>query len=203
MTAILVVCTGNVCRSPIAEGLLKDALQRRFADKVPSVESAGTAGWERSGAMPASVDAARELGIDISGHRGRRLRVEMVREADLVICMAGEHRELVVEQVPDVAGRTFTLKELVRLLEALPPAPTGAPTWTLAPRVAGAHALRQAGSGVRHHDEDIADPLGQPIDAYRAVAWELGEWIRRLEEGLFGPTTGTVAGGAETRAAKD
>ncbi|MGZ8625275.1 MAG: arsenate reductase/protein-tyrosine-phosphatase family protein, partial [Actinomycetota bacterium] len=46
MASILVVCTGNVCRSPVAEGLLRAALERRFGERAPVVASAGTAGWE-------------------------------------------------------------------------------------------------------------------------------------------------------------
>jgi protein-tyrosine phosphatase len=187
MTSILVVCTGNVCRSPIAEGLLRDALARRFGDRAPSVSSAGTAGWEGSEAMPESVRAALELGIDITAHRGRRLSTTMLLDADLVLCMAAEHRDALIAEVPEAAGRTFTLKELVRLLEPLPQAGEGAAPWTLAPRVARAASAREANSDPPHLDEDVADPLGQPLGAFRAVAWELEQWVSRLVDGLFGP----------------
>ena len=73
MTSILVICTGNICRSPISEGLLRNALQRRFGPAAPDVSSAGTSGLEGSGAMPESVQAAAELGVDISSHVARRL----------------------------------------------------------------------------------------------------------------------------------
>jgi protein-tyrosine-phosphatase len=193
MTTILVVCTGNICRSPIAEGLLKAELLRRFGDGAPHVSSAGTAGWEGSPATPEGVDAAAELGVDISTHRARKVRGELLREADLIVCMAGEHRDRLTVQLPEVAGRTFTLKELVRLLEPQPPAAADASPWTMAPRVARAHAMRQVHPS-SHLDEDIADPLGQPMEAYRAIAWELEDWISRLAVGLFGAATS----GAET-----
>jgi protein-tyrosine phosphatase len=186
MTSILVVCTGNICRSPIAEGLLKAELARRFGDGAPQVTSAGTAGWEGSPATPEGIGAAGELGVDIAGHRARRVRGEMTRDADLIVCMAGEHRDRLTMQLPELAGRTFTLKELVRLLEPQPPASPDPSPWTMAPRIARAHALRQSDPGT-HPDEDIADPLGQPMEAYRAIAWELEDWISRLAVGLYGP----------------
>lgn len=200
MTSILVVCTGNICRSPIAEGLLRAELARRFGQAAPRVSSAGTAGWEGSPATPEGVDAAGELGVDISGHRGRKVRGEMTREADLIVCMAGGHRDRLVAGLPELAGRTFTLKELVRLLEPQPPASADASPWTMAPRVARAHAMRQADPGA-HPDEDVADPLGQPMEAYRAIAWELEEWISRLATGLYGPAAIEERAGEPPRAA--
>jgi protein-tyrosine phosphatase len=196
MASILVVCTGNVCRSPIAEGLLRRGLQARFGEDAPLVASAGTAGWEGSPAMAESVAAAAERGADIRGHVARRLAPEHVRGADLVIAMATEHRNRIVAAVPEVAGRTFTLKELVRLLEALPPAgPRAAGPWMQ--RVAEADALRSSGTALRPEDEDVADPLGLPIEGYRAVAWELEAWCERLVEGLAGATAiGSSTGGS-------
>jgi protein-tyrosine phosphatase len=193
MTSILVVCTGNICRSPIAEGLLKAELVARFGDGAPHVSSAGTSGWEGSPATPEGVEAAGELGVDIAGHRARRVRGELLREADLIVCMAGEHRDRLTVQLPEVSGRTFTLKELVRLLEPQPTASSDASPWTMAPRIARAHAMRQV-DPTSHPDEDIADPLGQPMEAYRAIAWELAEWTSRLATGLYGPApTGAEA----------
>ena len=197
MASILVVCTGNVCRSPVAEGLLRAALQRRFGDRAPTVASAGTAGWEGAGAQPGSVRAAAELGVDISGHRGRRLLGRHLDEASLVLAMAGEHRDGVLSILPPAAERAFTLKELVRLLEALPPVEPvdedAAPAATLEVRLAEAGALRRTGFAGNERDEDIADPLGMPDVVYRAVAGELAEWIERLATGLFGRTRAPAA----------
>jgi protein-tyrosine-phosphatase len=183
MAAVLVVCTGNVCRSPVAEGFVRATLRSRFGASAPSVASAGIAGWEHSGADPNSVEAAAERGIDISAHRGRLLRPQDVDEAELVLAMATEHVEEVVGEDPDAAGRTFTLKQLVRLLEALPPADRQ----PLSERIAQADALRRSGFEGNPYDDDIADPLGLPVDAFRAMAWEINEWVARLDVGLFGP----------------
>jgi protein-tyrosine phosphatase len=199
MSSILVVCTGNVCRSPVAEGMLRRGLQVRFGDEAPRVTSAGTAGWEGSPAMPESVAAAAERGVDIAAHVARRLLPKHVRAADLVIAMAAEHRDRIAAAVPEAAGRTFTLKELVRLLEALPPAqPRAASSGLWTQRVAEAEALRRSGTVLGPEDLDVVDPLGLPLESYRAVAWELEEWCGRLVDGLAGATAiRSPAGGTE------
>jgi protein-tyrosine phosphatase len=190
MTSILVVCTGNVCRSPIAEGLLRDALAERFGEQAPHVSSAGTTGWEGEGAMKESVAAAAERGTDISGHVARMVTGTMVEHAALVVTMATEHRDALSRFSPDTAHKTFTLKELVRLLESLEPvgdAPEGDDSAALlSDRVAGADTARRDGFEGNPHDEDVVDPLGMPMESYRAIAWELDEWVARLIVGLYG-----------------
>jgi protein-tyrosine phosphatase len=198
MASIIVVCTGNVCRSPIAEGLLRSILQARFGDAAPSVASAGTAGWVGSGADPDSIRTASELGIDISAHRARQLRADEIRSARLVLAMAGEHREAAARSVPEAGRVSFALKELVGLLEALPEAsPTNDPTAALVDRVREADRLRRDGTGGRGRDDGIADPLGMPLDGFRAVASDLEAWCARLADGLFGRARARTAAAAE------
>jgi protein-tyrosine phosphatase len=137
--------------------------------------------------MPESVAAAAERGVDISGHVARPLVAEHARQADLVLGMAAEHRDAVATAVPEAASRTFTLKELVRLLEALPVSEgEESPGARLTERVTEADALRSTGFRGNPHDEDVVDPLGLPLEGYRAIAWELDEWCTRLADGLFG-----------------
>ena len=191
MTAVIVVCTGNVCRSPIAEGLMRRATEHRTVGAPITVSSAGTAGWEGSPAMPEAVEAAAERGVDISGHVATRLRPGMAAVADLVLCMAAEHRDQIASDEPQAVDRTFTLKELVRLLEGGARAAA-----TPAARIAAAAAAARAGAeGGEHQDEDIADPLGLPLDGYRAIASELDGWIARLVPALFDPVPATLVSG--------
>lgn len=193
MASILVVCSGNICRSPVAEGLLRRGVQRRFGADAPEVSSAGTIGLEGSPATQESVHAAGERGVDISTHVARRLTDAMVQRADLVVCMAAEHRAEIEQRVPAAIDRTFTLKEMTRLLEDdAPAAPQG--EGTLAARAAAAADTRRAGGSANPYDEDIVDPLGMPLETYRAIAWELDEWIERMLAGLFGPVAAGVVG---------
>ncbi|TMK33489.1 MAG: low molecular weight protein arginine phosphatase [Actinobacteria bacterium] len=190
MTAVIVVCTGNVCRSPIAEGLLRRATEHRANGAPITVSSAGTAGWEGSPAMPEAVEAAAERGVDISGHVATRLRPGMAADADLVLCMAGEHRELITRDEPEAADRTFTLKELVRLLEGGARAAT-----TPAARIAAATRAPHAAPSIADPEEDIPDPLGLPLEGYRAIVSELDGWIQRLVSALFDPVSAALVTG--------
>lgn len=190
MASILVVCTGNVCRSPIAEGMLRAAFEARLGRDAPGVSSAGIMGWSGSGADPNSVLAAAELGVDISDHRARELTTRDIASAAVIVGMARDHARAVAGPEPEARPRTFTLKELVRLLEALPAATGG----ELAARVADADALRASGFTGKPRDEDVADPLGMAPDAFRAVARELNAWCDRLVDGLLGPEAAVATG---------
>jgi protein-tyrosine phosphatase len=193
VASILVVCTGNVCRSPIAEAVLHSALDERLGAYAPSVASAGTSGWAGSPAEEGSIVAAAERGFDLSTHRGRRLHEGDLADATLVIAMSSEHRDHIEELHPRAASRTFTLKELVRLLERLPPSARPSrrerladPDATLRDVVARADARRRAGDLGNPADEGVSDPLGMPLSTYRAVAAELEEWCVRLVDAMFG-----------------
>ena len=194
MGSILVVCSGNICRSPVAEGLLRRALHRRFGERAPTVSSAGTIAMDGNAISDGSVLAAGERGVDIARHRARLLTAPLISGADLCLCMAAEHRDEIAELVPEAADRAFTLKELVRLLEREPRADAAGPD-ALPGRIAAAAASRALEGAPNPFDEDVVDPIGMPVETYRAVAWELDEWVDRLVAGLFGPTAMAAEGG--------
>lgn len=100
--SILVVCTGNSCRSPIAAALLKEA----FKKERVIVTSAGTVAPVGSSPTKFAIEVAQEMGVDVSGHRARLLRPEMVEGADLVLVMEERHKERVVEMRPEAEGKT-------------------------------------------------------------------------------------------------
>jgi protein-tyrosine phosphatase len=197
MASILLVCTGNICRSPMAEGFLRATLQRRFGSRAPAVASAGTIALESAPVLEETRRAAAERGVDVSGHRAHRLRRADLEAADLVIGMAREHRDDLLRLFDRQAACVFTLKELVGLLERLPESnrPVDDPHRWLRTRVTAADRLRRTGSGPIV-DGDVADPMGMSLRAFRAVAAEIDEWCSRLADGLFGPgQPADVAGG--------
>jgi protein-tyrosine phosphatase len=187
MAQVLLVCTGNICRSPMAEALLRSALHRHLGDAAPAVASAGTIARDGAPAMPEAVKAGAELGVDVSRHSARRLRPEDIRDADLIVVMAAEHLEEVHALVPDADSRTFTLKELVRLLEETGSRPVDATASDggLVVAVSDAHR-RRTGSPAIPDQDDVMDPLGLSLHSYRVVASELEDLCERLARGLYG-----------------
>ena len=93
---IIFVCTGNTCRSPMAEALLRDALASRGADQV-TVASAGTGAWEGAPVSEGAYLVGLEHGLDLSGHRAQLLTREVVKDSDLILTMSGHHRARVAE----------------------------------------------------------------------------------------------------------
>jgi len=105
--AVLFVCTGNTCRSAMAQVLL----ERRLRGRRVSISSAGT---NTVAGMPASDGAAQvmhEQGLDLSGHRSTPLTAGLVRSADLILCMEVRHRQRVLELVPEAESRTRLLSD--------------------------------------------------------------------------------------------
>jgi protein-tyrosine-phosphatase len=99
MTHILLVCTGNTCRSPLAEALLRRKLAERGVDGV-ELSSAGTGAWDGAPASEGAYLVALEHGLDLSAHRARLLTRELVGTADLVLTMARHHLARVEQLAP-------------------------------------------------------------------------------------------------------
>lgn len=123
---ILFVCTGNTCRSSMAEALAKDFLRRcqvENAEKTPmptiKVISAGTGANENEPASTQAQLVMSERGLDLSGHQARFLTTKMLQEADLILTMTKRHQEYIEEIMPQVHGKVFLLKEYAQEDKAL------------------------------------------------------------------------------------
>jgi protein arginine phosphatase len=93
---VIFVCTGNTCRSPMAESMLREALASRAAGQV-TVSSAGTGAWDGAPVSEGAYLVGLENGLDLSGHRARLLTRELVKSADLILTMSSSHRARVAE----------------------------------------------------------------------------------------------------------
>ncbi len=114
MKTILFVCTGNVCRSPMAEGILRYAAQNCGDYRVMS---AGLGASEGQPPSPNAVQAVRELGIDISNQRSRPLTADLVHQADYIFGMTHSHIDTVSLLFPQAAEKTFLLREFDETLD--------------------------------------------------------------------------------------
>src|ERR1700722_20323644 len=165
MTAILLLCSANVCRSVMAQAMLSARLAGRPAPV--SVTSAGLlAGGKRPPAEAVAVMA--DLGIDIAGHLSRRVTAADLAAADLVLGMAREHARHASVLLPECWHRTFTLSELLR---------RGRQAGARAPGEPLADWLGRGGRDRSRHDllgsgpgDDVPDPYGGPLAGYQATA---------------------------------
>lgn len=108
MRSVLFVCTGNLCRSPVAEYLLQERLSQLGEENIV-VESAGTIAGDGNRAAQDAVETMAAFGIDMSGHRARRLTGEMIAAADLVIAMEKYHYNTIVSLSQEAAGNTVMM----------------------------------------------------------------------------------------------
>ncbi len=176
------LCTGNICRSPAAEAMLRHRLQALGVEA--RVRSAGLLDNGRP-AHSSSIDTLAERGLDITSHRSVRLTSSVVGSADLILGMAREHVREAVVMMPDAFPKIFTLKELVRRGEAIGPRLGDE---TVADWLARAHAGRTSADLLgESDDDDVADPIGLPRTAYERMVVELDDRLDRLVALIWAP----------------
>lgn len=180
MFDILTVCTGNICRSPLAEQLLR----ARLADLAPHVSSAGTRGLAAAPMTPEAAHIAEALGVpatDTAGHRSRFLTEQHLAKPDLILAMTRTHRRAIAELAPSRLRSTFTIREFARIAAAVPEDEIRAATDAA---TSPSEKLRAAASVIASYrglvpppedpaDDDVIDPFRQPWETYLLSARQL------------------------------
>jgi protein-tyrosine phosphatase len=172
---VRIVCTANMCRSPMAAGLLRSRLA--LTNEQVDVFSAGLLESGRT-PPPEVVSVMGSVGVDLSGHRSQRLMAAAVDGADLLIAMQRMHAREIVVLDPTAWPQTFTLKELVRRGNDAGPR---RPLQDLDSWLAGLHQGRKRAELLGDSpDDDVADPIGGPLGGYEATLRELDSLIENL-----------------------
>ena len=148
--SVLLICTGNSCRSVMAEGLLKKQLKE--LDKTDIVvRSAGTRAINGYAPTNETLQVMKNEDVDLNNFESTGLTDALIRESDLILVMSTMHRAEIINRVPEAASKTFLLSDYGR-----------------------------DGKGYRVLNQDIPDPIGLPIMAYKTCLAMIKEDMERV-----------------------
>ena len=148
--SVLFVCTGNSCRSIMAEGLLKRALKEFGKDNI-MVSSAGVSAINGFGPTCETTEVMKREGIDVSDFKSRSLTDAMIISADLILVMAAHHMSDIIARLPEAASKTHILKQY------------------------GKRDNSYIRLGL-----DISDPIGKPMEVYEYTLSEVKREVNRI-----------------------
>nr|MBS1901061.1 low molecular weight phosphatase family protein [Actinomycetota bacterium] len=188
MPTVLVVCTGNICRSPLAEALLRT----RFAGSGLRVHSAGTHALPGVPMTDPAQQVARARGVPpalAAEHRSRVLTEPLLDDADLILTMTAEQRDYAVQLFPRRLHRVFPVREFARLAQGftdarvreIAAAAGGDPRRRLVTVIETISGNR---GGAAPKDEDVVDPYRRPLEVYEQSAAQLTPALAEVERVL-------------------
>ncbi|MFH0764756.1 MAG: low molecular weight protein arginine phosphatase [Candidatus Omnitrophota bacterium] len=150
--SVLFVCTGNSCRSVMAEGLLKKYLKELGKPDI-EVTSAGVINLEGMPPTKKTIDVLNAEGVTMNGFKSRSVTAEMIKNADLILVMEDLHKDEILKKAPEASGKTFLLKEF------------------------GIIDNKNHEEGI-----GVLDPIGQTIEVYKYVLSLIKKETERIAE---------------------
>ena len=148
--SILFICTGNSCRSVMAEGLMRKYLKALGKDYIV-VRSAGVSALGGFGPTEETIEVMKAEGIDVSGFKSKKANEELIKNSDLILVMEDMHKEFIKKIVPEAASKTYLLKEFLTAKDKDYP-----------------------------EGRNIPDPIGKPIDFYKLSFEIIKNQIERI-----------------------
>ncbi|MCX5667338.1 MAG: low molecular weight protein arginine phosphatase [Candidatus Omnitrophica bacterium] len=148
--SVLFVCTGNSCRSIMAEGFLKRTLKELGKDNI-MVSSAGVSAIDGFGPTRETLEVMKREGVDVSDFKSRSLNDAMIISADLILVMAAHHMSDIIARVPKAASKTHILKQ-----------------------------YGQRDNSYIRLGMDISDPIGKPVKVYEYTLGEIKREVDRI-----------------------
>lgn len=173
---VLLVCTGNICRSPLAQQLGRAYLDQVLGEGAGLVilVSAGTQAVVGSAMHPLSALVLRGYGVEAGDFRAQQLRDTHANQADLTLTMTRAHRRDVLHVAPRHLARTFTLREAAALLDVVgDDVPTSGGGFSDRARALVEAMVEVRSTRPSTADDDVPDPIGYPVQAHE----EAGELI--------------------------